>query len=142
MLQSIDRGVAERRFRQSGRPHTRELRQWIADEMRRGSILKDRFTQRFQRTYGDVWQQTLLVSASPIAVDNIAASVVRRASGQRAARLRTRMSLAGSIAGLAALILVAYVVLNAATKGYYVWVLRLAAGALVVGGAAVLLMVA
>jgi len=142
ILLGIDRGVADRRYDPSGRPTPREVRTWLADELRGAKVLQDRFMQRFERPYGDVWQHALLVRASPEALDKIAASVARTASGQHRARMHTWYSRIGSVVGLLALILAAYVVLNAATKGYYVWVLRLAAGALVAGGAAVLMMIA
>jgi hypothetical protein len=53
------------------------------------------------------------------------------------AQASTWSRLGMSIGGLAVLILAVYLVLNAATKGYYSLVLRLAAIALVVGGAIV-----
>jgi len=44
-----------------------------------------------------------------------------------------------SLGGLAVLIFAVYLVLNAATKGYYTWVLRLLAIGTVVAGVAVVL---
>jgi hypothetical protein len=46
----------------------------------------------------------------------------------------------GSVAGLLALITVAYVFLNAATKGYYTWSLRIAG--VVLAAAVIILFVA
>jgi len=141
--QAVRRGVSEGRFEPRARALPPETPGRIEAELLRGGrLVVDRFPQRFDRPYGQVWRQSLLVNASPETVDSLADSVVRQAVGERSARLKTWGTLAGSVVGLIALILVAYVVLNAATKGYYVWVLRLAAGALVAGGAAVLLMLA
>jgi len=140
--QSIERAIAGGRLGPGDRPSDNELRRLIGVELRRGGLVTDRFTQRFRRPYGDVWRQSLLVDSSPKTVDPLAAAVVSQTAGHRSAVVSSWARIATSIGGLALLIFVLYLVLNAATKGYYVWVLRVAAAALVVAGiAAVLLLV-
>lgn len=139
---AIDRALTSGRWRGRARPGDAELRSWILAEMRRGRLVADRFPQRFPRPYGEVWKQSLLVDASPPAVDGLALDMTRRSAARKSAAVRTWSTLAASIGGLAALIFLAYLVLNAATKGYYVLVLRLAAVAAILGGAVAILCVA
>ncbi|MGB2821931.1 MAG: hypothetical protein WBF17_13185 [Phycisphaerae bacterium] len=131
---SIVRGVAARRLPSAGRPDQNELRRLIRVELQRGNLVSDRFTQRFRRPYGDVWRQSLLVDCSPEVVDRLAAGMVSQTAGHRSVVVSGWVRIAVSIGGLALLIFVLYLVLNAATKGYYVWVLRVAAAALVAAG--------
>jgi hypothetical protein len=140
--QSIDRDIAAGRFRPADRPSDGELRRLIGAQLRRGHLVTERFTQRFRRPYGDVWRQSLLVDSSPKRVDQLAAGIAAQTAGERTAAMSSWARIGLSIGALALLIFVVYLVLNAATKGYYVWVLRAAATALVVAGiAAVLLLV-
>ena len=136
---SIERGIAAGQFAPGARPVHGELRQLIVAELRRGNLLTDRFTQRFRRPYGDVWKQSMLVDCSPAGVDKVAGSIMAQTAGQRNVARSRWVRTATSIGGLAVLIFVVYLVLNAATKGYYVWVLRLAAIAVLATGAAAVL---
>jgi len=87
-----------------------------------GNFILDRFVQSFEGTAGKIWRQALLVDASAEKLKNLAQrkAVIARAR---------KTSFAGmffSIIGLIVLITVVYAFLNAATKGYYVWSLRIA----------------
>jgi len=138
--QSIDRDIAAGRFRPADRPSDGELRRLIGAQLRRGHLVSDRFTQRFRRPYGDVWRQSLLVDSSPKRVDQLAAGIAAQAAGERTAAMSSWARKGLSIGALALLVFVVYLVLNAATKGYYVWVLRAAATALVAAGIAAVLL--
>ncbi len=99
------------------------LRSRIRAELNSGNLVTDRFIQRFRRPYGDVWQQWVLVDASPAKLR----SVVRSAQADVRARRETWFWRVGSLMGVVCVVFVVYLFLNAATKGYYVWSLRLVA---------------
>jgi len=142
VLQSVDRAVAEGRWPSRVRPSPAEVRQWLQMEFGRGVLVKDRFAQRFARPYGNLWRQSLLIDASPRHLDSLASNIMSRASRLRRTEVRGWYRLGMTLGGLVVLIVAVYLVLNAATKGYYVWVLRLAAVALIAGGAVVVLLTA
>ena len=98
----------------------------------------DRFAQRFDRPYGAVWQQWLLVDGSQAKVTVLARNIAGGARQGRGLWVRRIFS----IAALAAVIFVVYLFLNAATRGYYVWALRVAGVVLGVGAIVLLLMLA
>jgi hypothetical protein len=104
----------------------------ILAELRKGKLVLDRFSQQFDRPYGKLWREQVLVDASPRAIEPVAAGIARAAADARNAARQTWWTVAVSLGGLAVLIFAVYLVLNAATKGYYTWVLRLlAVGAIV-----------
>ena len=108
----------------------------IAAELQRGNCVTDRFVQRFHRPYGDVWQQWLLVDSSAGRIDAVAISISQLRRDRWSALVRKALS----VAGMAAAICVVYLFLNAATRGYYAWSLRVAAVVLAGAGAILLLM--
>jgi hypothetical protein len=124
------------------RGHTRptwlrgpQLRRTVMEEIERdGAMILGRFPQRYTRPYGEIWRQTLLVNASSAAVGEAAQRFCAKASAMQGAHAATWGRLATTIGGLAVLVLAVYLVLNAATRGYYALVLRLAAITLVLGG--------
>jgi hypothetical protein len=87
-----------------------------------GDLVLDRFVQSFEGTAGKIWRQALLIDAS---TDKIRQLAHRKASMMRAEK-RTLVKVSTSIFGLIILITIVYAFLNAATKGYYVWSLRIA----------------
>lgn len=89
-------------------------------------FIVDRFTQSFDGRAGKIWRQALLIDASVGKLEQLARhkAVVARAEKWSWARM------IGSVVGLLALITVVYAFLNAATKGYYAWSLRIAGIAL------------
>jgi len=87
-----------------------------------GNFILDRFVQSFQGTAGKIWRQALLVDASAEKLKNLA----ERKAVIATVRKRHFAGMFFSIIGLIVLITVVYVFLNAATKGYYVWSLRIA----------------
>ena len=87
-----------------------------------GEFILDRFVQSFEGTAGKIWRQALLLDVSPEKITNLA---IRKAIIAQARKTNfARMFF--SIVGLIALITIVYAFLNAATKGYYVWSLRIA----------------
>jgi hypothetical protein len=87
-----------------------------------GGFILDRFVQSFEGTAGKIWRQALLVDASAEKLKNLAQrkAIIARARKTNFARMFF------SVFGLIVLITVVYAFLNAATKGYYVWSLRIA----------------
>jgi hypothetical protein len=99
------------------------LRDRVADELVSRNLVTDRFAQRFDRSYGTVWREAVLVNASPTRVEEIARSLVQGVDAQVTYQRNTWFS----FFALAGLIVGTYLFLNMATKGYYAWMLRLAA---------------
>jgi hypothetical protein len=87
-----------------------------------GDLVLDRFVQSFEGTAGKIWRQALLIDAS---TDKLRQLARRKASMMRAEK-KTLVKVSTSIFGLIILITIVYAFLNAATKGYYVWSLRIA----------------
>jgi hypothetical protein len=87
-----------------------------------GDFILDRFAQSFEGTAGSIWRQALLIDTS---TDKLTQLAHQKALTARARKMSwAKMFL--SIFGLLILITVVYAFLNAATKGYYVWSLRVA----------------
>jgi hypothetical protein len=91
-------------------------------DIRQGDLILDQFVQSFKGTAGKIWRQALLIDAS---AEKLAELARRKAVMARARKMSwTRMFL--SVVGLLVLITIVYAFLNAATKGYYAWSLRVA----------------
>jgi len=93
-----------------------------SDDILEADLVLDRFVQSFEGSAGRIWRQALLIDGSAGKIEQLAyrKAVVARAMKMRWARMFF------SVVGLLALITVVYAFLNAATKGYYVWSLRIA----------------
>lgn len=100
-------------------------------ELLEGDFIVDRFVQSFDGTAGKIWRQALLVDASPDKLRHLAA---QKAAQARVAK-RTWAGMLFSVGGLLVLIIAVYAFLNAATRGYYVWSLRIAGIVLALIGA-------
>ena len=87
-----------------------------------GDLILDRFVQSFKGTAGRIWRQALLIDASAEKLSELAH---RKAIMARAEKM-TLARMFFSVVGLIVLITIVYAFLNAATKGYYVWSLRIA----------------
>lgn len=87
-----------------------------------GNFILDRFVQSLEGSAGKIWRQALLVDTSAEKLKNLA----RQKAIIAQARKTGFAKMFFSILGLIVLITVVYVFLNAATKGYYVWSLRIA----------------
>jgi hypothetical protein len=93
-----------------------------------GQLIADQFVQRVDKPYGTLWKHQLLLDASPSRLDPIA----RRASSVMAESRTRQISFIGSVAGMAAVIVLLCLFLNFVTRGYFVWRLRAAAVMVVV----------
>ena len=92
-------------------------------DLDRARIVEDSFAQSFQGTVGKIWRHALLLDFS---TDKLVG--LRQVKIKQAHRAHlTFARLAGSALGLAFLIFILYIFLNAATKGYYTIALRTAA---------------
>jgi hypothetical protein len=87
-----------------------------------GGFILDRFVQSFNGAAGKIWRQALLIDASTDKLKNLA----RQKAIIAQVRKRHFAGMFFSVAGLIVLITVVYAFLNAATKGYYTWSLRIA----------------
>jgi len=87
-----------------------------------GNFVLDRFAQSLDGSAGKIWRQALLVDVSAEKLKNLAQQKAIIAQVRKTSFVRMFFS----ILGLIVLITVVYVFLNAATKGYYVWSLRIA----------------
>lgn len=101
-----------------------------AADIRNGSFIADRFAQSFTGTAGRIWRQAILINASQ---DKLAKLAHQKKVAHQSWRARWLGELF-SIAGLTLLICMVYLFLNAATRGYYTWSLRIASVVLVMAG--------
>ena len=105
-----------------------ELRLWLDGNLimrvndQLAWLQTDVFTQEFKRPYGSVWRSAMLVHVPPEKAKFLLDAYWAQADAQRTSWLRTAMS----GAGLLMLIVMVYLFLNMATRGYYVWSVRLA----------------
>jgi hypothetical protein len=93
-----------------------------SNDILEGCLVLDRFVQSFEGAAGKIWRQALLVDVSVEKLKNLA----RRKAIIARARKTSFARMLFSIVGLIVLITVVYAFLNAATKGYYAWSLRIA----------------
>ncbi|MHC4539985.1 MAG: hypothetical protein ACYTEK_11260 [Planctomycetota bacterium] len=93
-----------------------------SDDLLEGDFILDRFVQSFKGTAGRIWRQALLIDASAGKLTQLAR---RKAAMARAMRTSWARMFVSAL-GLLVLITVVYTFLNAATKGYYAWSLRIA----------------
>lgn len=106
------------------------LQRQIRSRLQDSGLIVDRFVQRFERPYGEIWQVGLLIDAVPKKIGSLADKCDRVLAVQQRSFRQTVLSIAGVIA----LVCVVYIFLNSLTKGYFVWTLRAAAIAIIAGG--------
>jgi hypothetical protein len=132
-LTSLLRGV----LAQSRRPPFN--RAVMPADLREGGFVVDQFVQSFNGTAGLIWRKALLIDASADKLRRLQDRIAVQVQVQKITWAKT----IGSVFGLLVLISVAYLFLNAATRGYYVWSLRIAAIALAfVGIGSIILLLA
>ena len=107
-----------------------------SDDILESGLVLDRFVQSFEGSAGRIWREALLIDGSTKKIEHLA---YQRAVAVRAMK-RSWMQMLLTVAGLLTLITVVYAFLNAATKGYYVWSLRIA-GIVLAAVAIILLLV-
>lgn len=92
-------------------------------DIRNGGFVADRFAQSFAGTAGRIWRQALLINASQDKLTELARQKMSKWRLRQASWIREL----ASIVAMMILICVVYLFLNAATRGYYTWSLRIAA---------------
>jgi len=97
-----------------------------SDDLFEGDLVLDRFVQSFKGTAGRIWRQAFLIDVSSEKLTELAERKMEMAQVMRTSWARMFLS----VLGLLMLITVVYAFLNAATKGYYTWSLRLAGAVL------------
>lgn len=93
-----------------------------ADDILESNLVLDRFVQSFEGSAGRIWRQALLIDGSTSKLEQLAHRKVMMA---RAMKMNWAKMFV-TVFGLLALITIVYAFLNAATKGYYTWSLRIA----------------
>lgn len=115
---------------------------WVkatADQWVNNGTLKTRsFDQQFNRPYGTLWRSALLIEAPERELKAMAQMYVEHARSQS----QSWAKLAISAVALLGVILLVYLFLNAATKGYYVWSVRIGTVVLAAVGVSCILLLA
>jgi hypothetical protein len=96
-------------------------------DLRNGRFISDKFTQSFEGAAGRIWRQSLLIDASQEKLNRLA----QVKTGQIRAARTSWAHIVFSALGMIVLICVVYFFLDAATRGYYTLVLRVAAAVLI-----------
>ncbi len=91
------------------------------NDLSSGGFIVDRFTQRFSGLAGPIWREAILIDTSENRLSQLAQQKIRFSRAKRFIWART----GGTLIGMFALICVVYLFLNAATRGYYAWSLRI-----------------
>ncbi len=105
------------------------------EDLQRCNIPIDQFSQSFQRDYSKIYRHLILLELSPGKIQQFRDLHAHRAALERQSILRQIFSLAGMVL----LIFLVYLFLNAATRGYYVWMLRIVAVLAAAGGGLLLI---
>ena len=112
-------------------------KQLRVEDLMQGDFIVDRFVQSFDGTAGKIWRQAFLIDASEPKLARLFQRKTKQADATRATWARKGTSVIGTVL----LIILVYVLLNTATKGYYVWSLRIAGILLALVGIASVLFV-
>ena len=142
VYQSVRRQMASGRLPRHAMPRSDVWLPTIEAELQNEGLISDRFVQRFSRPYANLWRESLLIDASPPAVERLAHQVAVQAAAWRMMRVEHGVTIALSMAGVVLLVILGYLLSNSATKGYYAWPLRLSAGGLMAAGTVLVLLVA
>jgi hypothetical protein len=99
-------------------------------------IIADQFTQSLRTSTARVWRHAVLLNLQPRQIRSLLQQKTREIQHMHRNWAKDLMSLAG----LALVVFILYIFLNAATKGYYVWSLRVIAVVTIAGIVVVLLL--
>ena len=106
------------------------LKEKLRQDVRSGRLDDDHFAERFERPYGTVWTESVLLDVSPDRVDPLI--------GRYRGELNARQVRRGRRLGIAAILALAtaggYWMANAVTRGYFTGRLRLIAAVLMMAG--------
>jgi hypothetical protein len=113
--------------------------QWLARrvlaDVRAGELASDDLAERFDRPYGTVWTETVLLDASQAKLDTL----VDRYRGDLAVRRVWMTAVQFGAVALTLSVWIAYLLLNMITKGYFTLRLRLLAATITAVALVVLL---
>jgi hypothetical protein len=107
-------------------------------ELSSAGLIVDRFTQRFSGLAGPIWREAILVDTSEAKLSSLAEKKIVVSRVKRQSWFRT----GATLVGMFLLICIVYMFLNAATRGYYSWALRVALVVLMCVGVFLVLMLA
>ena len=99
-------------------------------EVEDGGFIVDLFLQSFDGVSGRFWRHAMLIDASPEKLNWLDARMSRIAHSTRMSWARMVLSALGVLV----VIVASYLFLNMATRGYYVWSLRVAGTVLAIAG--------
>ena len=99
-------------------------------EVEDGGLVVDLFLQSFDGVSGRFWRHAMLIDASPEKLAWLDARMSRMAQSTRMSWARMILSAVGVLV----VIVASYLFLNMATRGYYIWSLRIAGTVLAIAG--------
>jgi hypothetical protein len=106
-----------------------DVRRVVEQRLRGDRMIHDRFAQAYERGYGTLYREAVLVDALDPRLDEMARDVRHALDADHHARV-------GGLAGAGAVLLVVYALYrlaNAFTRGYFTWSLRTAAAVVAAG---------
>jgi hypothetical protein len=106
-------------------------------DLQANHLVVDQFSQSLRTSTARVWRHAVLLNLEPQRMQSLLAQKTRQIRHTHRTWAKNLMSLAG----LALVVFILYIFLNAATKGYYAWSLRVIAMVTIVGIVVVLLLV-
>ncbi|MCK4628606.1 MAG: hypothetical protein KAT56_06355 [Sedimentisphaerales bacterium] len=90
-------------------------------DIRRGGFIEDRFVQKLQGLSGPIWREAMLINGAPEKLEMLAREITNATAQQRQSKRTMILSLLGMLAVISGV----YLFLNAATRGYYTWSIRI-----------------
>jgi hypothetical protein len=114
------------------------LRDKIEAELQNGRLIADRFVQKFDRPYGTLWQEAVLVDTRRANMDRLVHDCMAGLNTRHRTFARSLFSGAGLVLAIYCL----YLFLNGVTRGYFTGRLRLLAMVLVVVGIVIVMSLA
>jgi len=106
-------------------------------DLKANDLVADQFSQSLRTSAARVWRHAVLLNLDPHKMQSLLQRKTRQIKQVHKSWAKELMSLAG----LALVVLILYIFLNAATRGYYAWSLRVIAVLVIVGIMVVLLLV-
>jgi hypothetical protein len=121
-----------------GRCDPAEIRRIVERHVLGDQLVHDRFPQAYERPYGKLYREAVLIDASDRVLDRLSTDVRGSIHAERQARMR-------GFVGAGAVLLVTYALYrfaNAFTRGYFTWSLRTAAAVVAAGAVTLIVAVA
>ncbi|HNY79938.1 MAG: hypothetical protein RBS72_07620 [Sedimentisphaerales bacterium] len=101
-----------------------------SQDVQEGGFILDQFVQSFDGSAGKIWRHAMLIDASAEKLAWLQSRKAAEVHGERVTWARMILSALGVLI----VIVVTYLFLNMATKGYYEWTLRIAGTVLAIAG--------